>query len=57
VHDDGCGFDSDPKGNERNHHFGVRGMRERIERSGGRFRLETAPGKGVSIQAQLPRKT
>ncbi len=56
VQDDGCGFNADPKEHQRNHHFGVRGMRERIERSGGRFRLETAPGKGVSIEAQLPRK-
>jgi ligand-binding sensor domain-containing protein/signal transduction histidine kinase len=56
VLDDGCGFDADPKEHQRHHHFGVRGMRERIERSGGRFRLETAPGKGVSIEAQLPRK-
>ncbi len=56
VLDDGCGFDADPKEHQRHHHFGVRGMRERIERSGGRFRLGTAPGKGVSIEAQLPRK-
>jgi ligand-binding sensor domain-containing protein/signal transduction histidine kinase len=56
VIDDGCGFDADPKEPQRHHHFGVRGMKERIERSGGRFRLETAPGRGVSIEAHLPRK-
>jgi signal transduction histidine kinase/ligand-binding sensor domain-containing protein len=56
VVDDGCGFDADPKERERHHHFGLRGMRERIERSGGKFSLESSPGKGVSIEAQLPRK-
>lgn len=56
VLDDGCGFDPDPKEQQRHHHFGLRGMRERIERSGGRFRLETSPGKGVLIEARLPRK-
>ncbi len=52
VVDDGCGFDADAK-ELKGHHFGLRGMRERIERSGGRFRLETAPGEGASIEAQL----
>lgn len=56
VVDDGCGFDADPVENDRRHHFGLRGMNERMERSGGRFSLQTAPGKGVSIEAHLPRK-
>ena len=55
VHDNGCGFDLDPKSKPQGHHFGLRGMRERIVRSGGTFRLDTALGKGVSIEAQLPR--
>jgi ligand-binding sensor domain-containing protein/signal transduction histidine kinase len=56
VLDDGCGFDADPKERQQGHHFGLRGMRERTERSGGTFRLNTAPGKGVSVEAELPRK-
>ena len=56
VLDDGCGFDAGPKERHQDHHFGLRGMRERTERSGGRFRLDTAPGKGASIEAKLPRK-
>ena len=55
VFDDGCGFDPDPRERQQGHHFGLRGMRERTERSGGAFRLQTAPGKGVSIEAELPR--
>ena len=56
VVDDGCGFDADPKERQQGHHFGLRGMRERTERSKGKFRIETAPGRGVSIEAELPRK-
>jgi len=55
VFDDGCGFDPDPRERQQGHHFGLRGMRERTVRSGGAFRLQTAPGKGVSIEAELPR--
>jgi signal transduction histidine kinase len=33
---------------------GLLGMRYRVEAEGGRMRLETAPGKGVLIEAQLP---
>lgn len=56
VHDNGCGFEMEPKGLQRGHHFGLRGMQERIERCGGAFHLQTSPGKGVAIEAKLPRK-
>ena len=55
LHDDGCGFDPTAVENENGHHFGLRGMRERIERSGGKFRLTSAPGRGVQIEVRLPR--
>ncbi len=52
IEDDGCGFDyfSEQSGN----HFGLRIMRERAERLGGTFKLETAPGEGTKITALLP---
>jgi signal transduction histidine kinase len=56
VSDDGCGFDNDPKSARQRHHFGLRGMKERLERSGGSFQLRTAPGQGVLIESHLPRK-
>ncbi len=56
VSDDGCGFDNDPKSTRQRHHFGLRGMKERLECSGGSFVLHTAPGQGVLIEAHLPRK-
>lgn len=55
LSDDGCGFDPITIGSENGHHFGLRGMRERIERSGGEFRLTSAPGRGVQIEVRLPR--
>jgi two-component system, NarL family, sensor histidine kinase DegS len=35
--------------------LGLPGMRERLEMVGGRFEIESAPGKGTTITAQLPR--
>ena len=53
--DDGCGFDPRSLENMNGRHFGLKGMRERIERSGGKFRLTSAVGKGVHIEVRLPR--
>ncbi len=55
--DDGCGFDPTRIELQNDHHFGLQGMRERIERSGGKFRLTTGIGKGVRIEAHVPRRT
>ncbi len=51
VRDDGCGFD--PGRREPSSH-GLLGMRYRVEAEGGRFWLESAPGRGTSIRASLP---
>jgi ligand-binding sensor domain-containing protein/signal transduction histidine kinase len=56
VLDDGCGFEPNPSVDRQSHHFGLRGMKERIERSGGRFLLKSAPGEGVLIEAEVPRR-
>jgi signal transduction histidine kinase len=56
VRDDGAGFDLE----KALHAARARGsvglvqMRERSERAGGRFAIETAPGKGTQIQVELP---
>jgi signal transduction histidine kinase len=54
VVDDGCGFDAGAMGEQDSRHFGLKGMKERVERSGGKFRLVSAPGKGVRMEARLP---
>jgi signal transduction histidine kinase len=35
-------------------HLGLLGMRERLEMIGGKFVVESAPGKGTTILAQIP---
>ena len=44
ITDDGSGFDPGavPEGNG---HYGISGMRERVERLGGAFRMESSPGR------------
>ncbi|MDQ0692652.1 signal transduction histidine kinase [Arthrobacter sp. W4I7] len=55
VYDDGTGFDpaaaappSDAGG------YGLRAMRQRVEQLGGVFSVESAPGEGTIVAAQLP---
>jgi signal transduction histidine kinase len=55
IKDDGKGFEVDRMWRERqSRHLGMLGMRERVEMVGGRFTVESAPGQGVAIQAQVP---
>jgi ligand-binding sensor domain-containing protein/signal transduction histidine kinase len=56
LKDNGCGFDPGSLENPNGRHFGVKGMKERIERSGGKFQLTSSPGKGVDIEVLLPRR-
>jgi signal transduction histidine kinase len=53
--DDGCGFDTGQLEIQNGHHFGLIGMRERIERWGGEFRLTSAIGAGVRIEVRFAR--
>ena len=39
---------------KNNRRLGLIGMRERIEMIGGRFTIESAPGVGTTIRAQIP---
>jgi signal transduction histidine kinase len=55
VTDDGRGFHPDRVlSAKRNRRLGVLGMRERVEMVGGRFYLESTPGQGTSVRAQIP---
>ena len=56
LDDDGSGFDPQQSDGDNGHHFGLKGMKERAERSGGKFQLASAPGKGVRIEVRVPRK-
>jgi signal transduction histidine kinase len=54
VADDGIGFtaERDEKGQDR--HFGIVGMRERVEKLGGIFSLVSTPGNGTTVAARVP---
>ncbi|GAB4209444.1 MAG: hypothetical protein OHK0022_40520 [Roseiflexaceae bacterium] len=51
VRDDGQGFD--PQGSFPGH-LGLKSMRERAERLGGRVTIQSAPGQGTTVRAELP---
>jgi signal transduction histidine kinase len=53
IEDKGRGFDPAIL-NEDGPRFGVRTMRERVERVGGRFQIESSPGHGTTVRIYLP---
>jgi signal transduction histidine kinase len=50
IRDDGKGFDPD----RADSGFGLIGMRERVALVGGRIAIDTAPGRGTTVRAELP---
>jgi signal transduction histidine kinase len=54
IEDDGCGFDSAMSRWSDDHHYGLIGMRERVEQLGGKFSLTSSPGKGTQVQMRIP---
>jgi two-component system, NarL family, sensor histidine kinase DegS len=57
VRDDGCGFDALRALVEARNRgsVGMVQMRERAERAGGSFQIETSPGQGTRISVTLPK--
>jgi signal transduction histidine kinase len=54
VHDDGIGFDPGNAPGLSEGHLGLQGMRERMKRLGGTVKVESSPGEGTTIRAQVP---
>jgi signal transduction histidine kinase len=55
IHDDGKSFEVERVLFAKRHkRLGLLGMRERVEMVGGNFAVESAPGKGTTIRAQIP---
>jgi two-component system sensor histidine kinase DegS len=54
IHDNGRGFERPPtlNGLPAQNHFGLVGMRERIELIGGDWSLESTPGKGTRVEVK-----
>lgn len=57
IRDDGVGFDPpDASALAEQEHYGLIGMRERVEMAGGRWDITSAPGAGTMVRAVLPWK-
>jgi signal transduction histidine kinase len=54
VKDDGRGFDAKHSIPLTVGHYGLTGMRERVERTGGRMALTSAPGQGTELVVFVP---
>jgi signal transduction histidine kinase len=52
IADDGVGFDVAARANGG---LGLRGMRERVARLGGKLDIESAPGLGTRVRVEVPR--
>jgi signal transduction histidine kinase len=53
VEDDGCGFDPAQLPNDASR-IGIAGMGERVSVVGGTLTIESKPGEGTTVRAQLP---
>jgi len=54
VQDDGRGFDPTGEPGPDRGHFGLQGMRERVERLGGTLTITSTPGSGTRVRARVP---
>ena len=57
VCDDGVGFSPRAHFVGISNHFGLLGMRERVERLGGEFNIESEVGRGTRVWARVPLRT
>ena len=53
VRDDGCGFDMASAPGPREGHFGLQGIRERVNAANGSIEVESAPGEGTKITISI----
>ncbi|MGZ5297312.1 MAG: sensor histidine kinase, partial [Actinomycetota bacterium] len=54
VEDDGVGFDLDAPPDPSSMHLGIASMRDRVGSAGGRFRIESSPGRGTVVEFWIP---
>jgi signal transduction histidine kinase len=54
IADDGSGFAAEREASGQNRHFGIVGMRERVEKLGGVFSIVSNQGAGTKVAARVP---
>jgi len=57
IHDNGCGFEPAADHLAASGHFGILGMRERMEQIGGSLEIASSPGKGAMVTASPAART
>ena len=57
VRDNGCGFDPERAPGMRDGHFGLQGIRERIDTLEGILGIESAAGRGTKVSMSIPLPT
>jgi len=53
VRDNGCGFDPNAAPGPQQGHFGLQGVRERLEKLDGKMDIQSDPGRGTKISVRL----
>ncbi|HTY85571.1 MAG TPA: two-component regulator propeller domain-containing protein [Silvibacterium sp.] len=56
INDDGLGFDSQVLSASPDGHYGLIGIRERVERVGGKFSVHSRVGAGTELVMEVPRQ-
>lgn len=56
VRDDGIGFNAAEVLGEEDRHYGLVGIRERVQAVGGEFTLDSVPGRGTHLSVRIPKK-
>jgi signal transduction histidine kinase len=54
IKDDGKGFTPETCVGPKDGHFGLLGIRERVERMGGQVKITSAPDAGTTIRVEIP---
>jgi signal transduction histidine kinase len=54
LQDDGAGFSPDHL--QKDGSFGLSGLRERVDLTRGKFRIDSKPGRGTTLKITIPRK-
>ena len=53
VKDDGIGFDPANRAGPSKGHFGLQGVKERLKRLHGTFKIDSTPGKGTTVTMEI----
>lgn len=54
IRDDGRGFDPSAKPSPNGYHYGLIGMRERVDKLGGELHISSSPGAGARVRFRIP---